>query len=113
MHEFSIVESLLRVVLEHGEKAKAVKIQAINLVAGELSGVVKEAVEFYFNFLSRDTIAAQARINFNHIPTRLRCRNCGTDFSPEKQSYRCPECDGQNVDIIAGRELYIESLEVE
>jgi hydrogenase nickel incorporation protein HypA/HybF len=113
MHELSIVESLLTVALEHAERAEAEKILKINLVVGDLSGVVRESVEFYFTFLSKDTIASQAVINFNRITTRLRCRKCGEMFTPDNHSYLCPACGDRQVDVIAGRELYIESLEVE
>jgi hydrogenase nickel incorporation protein HypA/HybF len=112
MHELSIVESMLKVALEFAEKAKAERIVKINLVVGELSGVVKESAEFYFTFLSKDTIASRATINFNQVKTRLRCRNCGELFYPEFV-YRCPKCSDKAVDIIAGRELFVESLEVE
>ncbi len=113
MHEQSIVESLLALALENAEKAKASRILKIYLVVGELSGVVDEAVEFYFSFLSKDTIAAQAVLSFKHIPVQLRCRNCDTIFSPEKLDLHCPNCQEQQIEIVAGRELYIESLEVD
>ena len=113
MHEQSIVETLLALVLENAEKAKANKILRIYLVVGELSGVVDTAVEFYFSFLSRDTIAAQANINYTHIPTQLHCRNCNEIFLPEKFNFNCPNCKEREVEIISGRELYIDSMEVE
>ena len=113
MHELSIVESLLSVALEHAEKAEAEKILKINLVVGELAGVVRESVEFYFTFLSKDTVASQAIIHFNWVPAKFRCRNCGEIFVPERLSYTCPSCGDRQLDVIAGRELYIESLEVE
>ena len=113
MHEQSIVESLLALALQNAEKAKAGKIIKINLVVGEYSGVLEEAVDFYFSFLSRNTIAAEAGITYMHVPAQLRCRNCDTIFTPEKNNFRCPKCNEQQVEIIAGRELYIDSLEVE
>ena len=113
MHEQSIVESLLALALENAEKAKASKILRIYLVVGELSGVVEEAVEFYFSFLSKDTIAAQASLFFMHIPAQLRCRNCDTVFTAENHDYHCPDCKEQQIEIIGGRELYIDSIEVE
>ena len=113
MHEQSIVESLLALALENAEKAKASKILRIYVVVGELSGVVKEAVDFYFSFLSRDTIAAQASLFFMYIPAQLRCRNCNTVFSPENFNFHCPNCKEQQIEIIGGRELYIDSMEVE
>lgn len=113
MHEQSIVESLLAVALENAERANTSRIFKINLVVGEYSGVVEEAVDFYFRFLSRDTIAAEASITYRHVPAKLRCRECDTIFNPEKNNLHCPKCNEQKVDIIAGRELYIDSLEVE
>ena len=113
MHEQSIVEALLALVLENAEKAKAKKILRIYLVVGELSGVVDKAVEFYFSFLSRDTIASEASLFFMNSPAQLRCRNCGTVFSPDRNRLNCPDCNERQVEIIAGRELYIDSMEVE
>ena len=112
MHEQSIVESLLALALENAEKAKASKILRIYLVVGELSGVVDTAVEFYFSFLSRDTIAAQASLFFMNSPAQLRCRNCDTIFLPERLDLHCPNCKERQVEIITGRELYIDSMEV-
>ena len=113
MHEQSIVESLLALALEHAEKAKATKISRINVVIGELSGVVEEAMDFYFNFLRKDTIAAEASLAFTRVPAKLRCRKCNIEFVAENLDFRCPNCKEQQVEIIGGRELYIESLEVE
>ena len=113
MHEQSIVESLLALALENAEKAKASKILRIYLVVGEFSGVLEEAVDFYFGLLSRDTIAVGASLFFTSTPAQLRCRNCNTVFSPEKLDFHCPKCKEQEVEIISGRELYIYSMEVE
>ena len=113
MHEQSIVESLLALALENAEKEKASKILRIYPVVGEFSGVVEEAVDFYFSFLSKNTIAADASLFSSRIPAQLRCRNCDEIFAPEKLDFHCPECNEQQVEIVAGRELYIDSMEVE
>lgn len=113
MHELSITENILTIVLEKAEEAKASRVSKINLVIGELSGVVDECVEFYFGFLSKDTIAAQASLSFRHPPIQLRCHKCNTIFSPDDRNWTCPNCQEQAVEIISGRDLYIESIEVE
>jgi hydrogenase nickel incorporation protein HypA/HybF len=113
MHEQSVVESMLALALENAKKAEASRIVKIHLVVGELSGVVAEAVSFYFGFLSRDTIAARANLCFRHVPVQLRCRQCDTIFNPEKPGFQCPVCQESQVEIVAGRELYMDSLEVE
>ena len=113
MHEQSIVESLLAVALDHAEKAQAAKIRRIFVVVGDLSGVVDESVNFYFNFLSKDNIAAGADLFFTQIAAQLRCRHCDIIFSPEQLNFHCPGCNEEKIEIVGGNELYIESLEVE
>jgi hydrogenase nickel incorporation protein HypA/HybF len=113
MHEQSIVESLLNLALANAEKAKARKIISINLVVGDYTGVMEDAVDFFFGFLSKDTIAAGAKINYKHIPGQLRCRDCDILFPLQKHDYRCPRCEGKRIEIVGGRELYIENMEVE
>ena len=113
MHEASIVESLLALAVENAERAQASRIVTIQVVIGELAGVVEEAMEFYFSFLSKGTMAAGATLSFKRIPAQLRCRKCNKVFTPEKLDMHCPACGELDVDIVAGRDLFIDSLEVE
>ena len=113
MHELSITQSILSIALEKAKTVPASKITKINLTIGELSGIVDDCVEFYFDLLSKDTIAAEASLSFNRPPTRLRCRNCATTFSPDNLNWACPDCREQKIEIISGRECHIESIEVE
>ena len=109
----SVVESLLSVALENAKKAEALRILKIYVVVGDLAGVVDEYVNLYFTFLSEKTIAAGASLVFTHLPARLRCRTCKMTFSPAGNAFRCPDCNDEQVDIIGGRELYVDKLEVE
>jgi len=112
MHELSITQNILSIALEQAEAVKASKITKINLTIGELSGIVDECVQFYFELLSKDTIAAKASLCFDRPPTKLRCRNCSTTFSPDNLEWACPNCKEQQVEIISGRECYVSSIEV-
>jgi hydrogenase nickel incorporation protein HypA/HybF len=113
MHEFSITQNILSIVLEKAEEVQASKVSKINLVIGELAGIVDDCVEFYFGFLSKDTAAEGAVLSFQRPPAQLSCRTCGTVFSPANGNWSCPACREPSVDIISGRELYVESIEVE
>lgn len=104
---------MFSIVMEKANEAHASKVSKINLVIGELSGVVGDCVQFYFDFLSKDTIAANATLSFQVPPTQLRCRSCAATFSPQNGSWDCPNCHEQKVEIISGRELYVDSIEVE
>jgi hydrogenase nickel incorporation protein HypA/HybF len=113
MHELSITQSFLDIALEKAKEAQAKKITKIQLIIGELSGVVDDCVQFYFELLSKDTIAEKANLSFNRMPTKVRCRNCATVFTPEELNWACPNCHGQQVEIVSGRECNIESIEIE
>jgi hydrogenase nickel incorporation protein HypA/HybF len=113
MHELSSTQSILSVVLEKAKVAQAGKITKINLTIGELSGIVDDCVQFYFDIISKDTIAAEASLSFHQPPTKLRCRNCATTFSPDNLNWACPNCREQTIEIISGHECYVESIEVE
>jgi len=113
LHEFSITQSILAIALEKANSAEARRISRINIVIGELSGIVDDCVQFYFDFINKGTIAEQAKLSFHHPPTRLRCRDCGTVFTPHKLDWTCPSCHESKVEIVSGRECYVESIEVE
>lgn len=113
MHELSVTQGMLDISLEKAKEAQASRITTINLVIGELSGIVDECVQFYFDFLSSDSIASGAILSFTRIPMQVRCRNCGLSFSPDKSSWSCPQCGKWDVEVVAGNEFYIDSIEVE
>ncbi|MFC2017231.1 hydrogenase maturation nickel metallochaperone HypA [Chloroflexota bacterium] len=113
MHELSITQSILSIALEKANEVQASKVTKINLIIGELSGVVSKCVEFYFDLLSKDTIAAQASLSFHQPPTQLRCRGCAAVFSPNGLGWACPICQEQKIEIISGRECHVDSMEVD
>jgi hydrogenase nickel incorporation protein HypA/HybF len=113
MHELAVTEEILRVALEHAERAQATRITDIHLVIGALSSIVDDSVQFYFDFLSPDTIAAGAQLHFERIAARLRCRQCGREFEPQERDYTCPHCGALGGEVIAGREFFLDSMEVE
>ena len=113
MHELAITQSILDLVLGEAQAVQASRINKVNLVIGELSGVVRESVEFYFDFLRKDSVAESAVLEFKIIPGQLRCRDCQTDFNPQDSLWICPQCKGTNIDLVAGRDCFLESIEVE
>jgi len=113
MHELAITQNMLNVVLEQADKAEAKEVRKINLVVGEMTGIVEQCVQFYFNFFSKETIAEGAALCFTKVPTTARCRNCGKRFEVEEFTWVCPHCGGNDLELVAGKELFVESIEVE
>jgi len=113
MHELAITQSMLDLVLKQAEEAGSDKVGKISLVLGEMTGVVGRCVQFYFDFLSKGTPAEGAALDFKVIPTTAKCGNCGKEFELGEFDWTCPHCQSNNIEITGGKELYVESIEVD
>ncbi len=119
MHELAITQSMLEVALKHARQAGAQRIGRIHLVVGDLSGVVGESVQFYFDIISRGTPAEGAELAFRRVPAGFRCRACGAEYEPRSQAeaaelaWACPSCGEVRPEVTGGREFMVESIEVE
>ncbi len=64
IHEFAVTKSLLDLVLQYAEQAGAGRVGKINLVIGEMTGVVSDSVKFYMDFMSKDTVVEGAALDY-------------------------------------------------
>ena len=113
MHELPITQSLLDIALQYGEQAGARRITQLDIVVGELSSIVNDSVQFYWDIVSRGTIAEAADLRFQRVPGTLRCVACGETFSLGRTEYVCPHCGSSQVVVVGGDEFRLESIEVE
>ena len=114
MHELAITQSILQIALRHGEQNQASKITALHLVIGQLSSVVDDSVQFYWEMIAEGTLAAGSTLHFKRIPAQLECQDCGQPYSLESnQLDACPACESMNVRVVAGKEFRLESIEIE
>ncbi|MBP1703841.1 MAG: hypA [Chloroflexi bacterium] len=113
MHELSITESVLEIVLRHANSANAQHVRKIQLVIGDLASIVDDSVQFYWDIISKDTLAEGATLQFRRLPIELLCLDCQNHFQPETDRFDCPRCGSSRLQIISGREFYVESIDVE
>ena len=113
MHELSITQSILEIAQQRATEAGASRIARINLRLGEWSGFVDDSIQFFFDILSEGTLAEGAELSLQRVSVRFHCRSCGTDFSPPEYDWSCPQCGSLGGELVAGREFYVESIEVE
>jgi len=113
MHELAVTESVLAITLKHAELAKARRVTGIYLVIGQLSSIVDDSVQFYWDMISETTIAQGAVLHFNRIPAKMECLTCGREFEMEDRLAPCPTCQSYTLKVTSGEEFYIDSIEVE
>ena len=113
MHELPITEGLLNLALKHANQAGAKRITQLNLVIGQLASVVDDSIQFYWDIISKDTIAEGAKLEFRRVPAVLHCWNCEAEFTPNGRDYLCPQCGSARVKVVAGDDFLLESIDVD
>lgn len=113
MHELSVTQNILEIALRHAGDARATRITDLYLVIGQLSSIVGDSVQFYWDFVARGTLAEGSRLHFQRIPAELVCQECGCRYSPSGEELACPSCSSSRVRLAAGDEFQLEAIEVE
>lgn len=113
MHELPVTESVLRVVLDHAERAGARRVVRVNLLLGELSSILGDSVQFYWDLIAEGTLAEGAELRFQRVPAELRCLVCGVTFPLGQEDWLCPACGSARVRVANGDQFLVESIEVE
>ena len=111
MHEISIMQAAMDIVLKNASKHNLHKITKINLDVGEMAGIVPESLEFAFSVLSKGTIAEGAELIINKIKATAKCNNCNIIFNVENYSKVCPVCRNFSSAVLTGYELLVTSIE--
>jgi hydrogenase nickel incorporation protein HypA/HybF len=115
MHELPVTERILDVVLRHAAGHNVTRITVIHLRIGGLSDLEDEWVQHYFDYLSRGTLAENARLAIQRSPIVLRCESCNRSFEVQKSDLpmlNCPECGHPRCRLVSGREYVVENMEV-
>jgi hydrogenase nickel incorporation protein HypA/HybF len=110
MHELSLSSAVVNTAVKH---AGGRQVTLVSLRVGQLRQVVPDTLEFYFQFVSRDTLCEGARLEQEVVDARLACHACAHEWSIEIPAFRCPICGGSDVGIASGNEFEVESIEVE
>lgn len=117
MHEMSLVRNILALVKEEAEAAHASRITAVHLVVGEGRDIVEDLVQSMFRFLARGTVAEDAAVIVHHVPYKVRCNQCRTEFHLEimrPEKWACPNCNAyKDYTLVSGREFYISRIEAQ
>src|SRR5258708_36138757 len=112
MHELSIAMSIVDMAQEEAER-RNVKIDAVHLELGPLSGVVAEALLFCYQMACSGTRLEGSQLVIKEAPIEVYCPVCKAQrILLSMQWFCCPECSTPIADVIHGKELVVTALEV-
>ncbi len=113
MHEMGIALQIVEIAVgslpaDLGEA----RVAAINLKIGKLAAVVPESLRFCFDVAIKDTLLAGAKLVIEEVPVVARCKDCQARWTIDQPVFICQTCESGSLEILSGRELDIESIEV-
>ncbi len=113
MHEMALMAGVFDIIRQYTTDLSDKNVTRVTLVVGEMTNAVPEALEAAFEVHAKGTPVEGAKLVIKDIPLVARCRSCGWEGKTEKHVFMCPGCSSFGMELISGRELYVESLEVE
>jgi len=114
MHELSIAMGIVDATLDEAERRGGLRVSAVHLRLGALSGVVKDALMFSYEVACQDTALQGSRLVVEDVPVAVFCPQCHERRTLDSiQSFACPECGAPTRDILQGKELEVFALEVQ
>jgi len=112
MHELSIAVALVEQIEAVVTRENAVRATKVAIVVGALSGVDAEALRSLFPLVSEGTRAEGAELRIDAVAARVRCCACSAETEAKPHFVSCGACGSRDVELVAGRELNITSVEV-
>jgi hydrogenase nickel incorporation protein HypA/HybF len=110
LHELAIAGSVVEIA---GRHAGGRRVTKVCLKVGHLRQVVPSALAFSFELVAQGTPVEGAELEMEEIPATGKCRACTAESQLESFPLQCKACGSFDLEIVAGEELYVESLELE
>jgi hydrogenase nickel incorporation protein HypA/HybF len=114
MHELSIAASIVDAVNESVSQYPGARVKEVRLRVGALASVIEDSLQFCWEVSIEGTPLEGSKLVVNILPVVVQCAACGKQGEIESlQSFRCPHCGELASDLRQGRELEIESIEID
>ena len=114
MHEAGIAAGILTSTLDAAEGASATCVNSVEVTIGVLTEVMEDALHFAWDAAVEGTIAEGSVLLVTMIPGRSRCLDCGNEWGHGRyDGKQCPACSGYIVELVTGRELKIDAIDID
>jgi hydrogenase nickel incorporation protein HypA/HybF len=110
MHELALAGAIVQICTDNARGGTVVEVE---LTVGRLRQVVPEALTFAFELVAQGTAADGAVLRIEDVPARVACPACAAETEIEQFPLACGRCGSLAVDVVAGEEFHVGSLEIE
>jgi hydrogenase nickel incorporation protein HypA/HybF len=115
MHEFSICKNIVDAAITEYNNLDPPprRLIAVRIVVGRLHQIIRDSLELAYDVLTKDTPAENSKLEIKFVDVECRCPACKWQGTIDYPFFICKECQGGNIEVVTGKELYMENLEVE
>ena len=113
MHELGIMTGVVDAVEKTARDAGAEKVIRVDLSVGVMTEAIEDSLYFAFEALSEKSFLEGAKLHITMVKPRSRCMTCGAEYEHDRFHMTCPKCNSYDTKLIAGKELQIDSIEVD
>ena len=112
MHELGIAVNILDIVRQSVPEGQTSAVGNIRLRIGPFAGIVPASLKFCFAAIADDAGMDKASLQIEQTLLAASCRDCGNSSEVKNFTFRCSECDGDDLEIISGKELEVVEIEI-
>src|SRR3974390_770373 len=114
MHELSIVSSIVDSVTDALTAYPGARVKEVRLRVGVLASVIEDSLQFCYGIATEGTALESSALVVKILPVVAHCSACAQDVGIERlMSFRSSQCKEPVSDLRQGRELEIESIEID
>ncbi len=132
MHEWALAEAVIETVLNYAKKNRARRILSVKVKVGKLQSIDMEIFKYAISELAKTSLLKDTHFEFIEEDALFKCNLCGHEwklneikidkdtlesihFLPEVAHVfiKCPKCGSPDYNIIKGRGVFIESINIE
>ncbi|MDS9470953.1 hydrogenase maturation nickel metallochaperone HypA [Sporosarcina pasteurii] len=114
MHEMSLMTEIIKIVSHDAQSHGFSKVDKIDVIVGDLSNVLPDALELAFFHFQRQGLGIldeNTQLNLVREEAKAKCQTCLFEFVPDYRIALCPKCGLANCLLVSGETFRVESYE--
>lgn len=110
MHELGVVYEVIKIVDRFSKENNITKVEKIVLEVGKLSQAIPRFIQECYPAAVDNTPYEETTLEIIELPANGKCRNCNEIYDIIKNRKICPECEGEDYELISGQEFNIKEV---
>jgi hydrogenase nickel incorporation protein HypA/HybF len=114
MHELALMGDILNIIQEDLQKRNFSKVTKIELIVGDISNAMPDALEMAFDIYKTQSIPfldKESTLTIYREAAKAKCYICGEEYIPNQKLALCPNCKIPSGELISGETFKVHSYE--